>query len=117
MFSVRCPIRVEVADGIVKWIEGNPHDPGMAGRLCAKGSAGIAMEYDYERSQYPMIRKGKRGEGEWERATWEEALDFIAEKLKAIIVIGETVLEYDKDSEGGQTVTEIWLSVRNGLGV
>ncbi|MFH1481625.1 MAG: molybdopterin-dependent oxidoreductase [Pseudomonadota bacterium] len=85
MCSVRCPIRVEVEDGIVKWIEGNPHDPGMAGRLCAKGSAGIAMEYDYERPQYPMIRKGQRGSGEWERVSWDKALDYVAEKLKAII--------------------------------
>ncbi|MGD8345213.1 MAG: hypothetical protein PVH53_16550, partial [Desulfobacterales bacterium] len=39
MCTVRCPIQVEVEDGVVKWIEGNPQDPGMAGRLCAKGSA------------------------------------------------------------------------------
>ena len=85
MCTVRCPIQVEVEDGIVKWIEGNPQDPGMAGRLCAKGSAGIAMLYDYERPQYPMIREGKRGEGKWKEATWDEALDYIAKKLKAII--------------------------------
>lgn len=85
MCSVRCPIRVETEDGVVKWIEGNPYDPGMAGRLCAKGSAGIAMEYDYERPQHPMIREGKRGEGKWKRATWDEALDHVSDKLKAII--------------------------------
>ncbi|MFH1351026.1 MAG: molybdopterin-dependent oxidoreductase [Pseudomonadota bacterium] len=85
MCSVRCPIRVEVEDGVIKWIEGNPHDPAMAGRLCAKGSAGIAMEYDYERPQYPLIREGRRGEGKWRRATWEEALDYIANRLNAII--------------------------------
>lgn len=85
MCTVRCPIRVEVEDGKATWIEGNPQDPGMAGRLCAKGSAGIAMEYDYERPQRPMIRKGKRGAGEWREATWEEALDFISEKLSGIV--------------------------------
>ena len=85
MCTVRCPIRVEVKDGVVKWIEGNPHDPAMGGRLCAKGSAGLAMEYDYERPQYPMIRKGARGAGDWERATWEEALDYVTEKLRSII--------------------------------
>jgi thiosulfate reductase/polysulfide reductase chain A len=85
MCTVRCPIRVEVEDGVVKWIEGNPQDPGMAGRLCAKGSAGIAMLYDYERPQQPLIREGKRGEGKWKEATWDEALDYIAKKLKAII--------------------------------
>jgi thiosulfate reductase/polysulfide reductase chain A len=85
MCTVRCPIQVEVEDGVVKWIEGNPQDPGMAGRLCAKGSAGIAMLYDYERPQQPLIREGKRGEGKWKKATWDEALDYIADKLKAII--------------------------------
>jgi thiosulfate reductase/polysulfide reductase chain A len=85
MCTVRCPIKVDVEDGIVKWIEGNPNDPGMAGRLCAKGSAGLAMLYDYERPQHPMIREGKRGEGKWKQATWDEALDYIAKKLNAII--------------------------------
>jgi thiosulfate reductase/polysulfide reductase chain A len=85
MCTVRCPIKVDVEDGVVKWIEGNPNDPGMAGRLCAKGSAGLAMLYDYERPQHPMIREGKRGEGKWKKATWDEALDYIAKKLNTII--------------------------------
>jgi thiosulfate reductase/polysulfide reductase chain A len=85
MCTVRCPIKVDVEDGVVKWIEGNPNDPGMAGRLCAKGSAGLAMLYDYERPQHPMIREGKRGEGNWKKATWDEALDYIANKLQDII--------------------------------
>jgi thiosulfate reductase/polysulfide reductase chain A len=85
MCTVRCPIKVDVEDGVVKWIEGNPNDPGMAGRLCAKGSAGLAMLYDYERPQHPMIREGKRGEGKWKKASWDEALDYIAKKLNAII--------------------------------
>jgi len=85
MCTVRCPIKVDVEDGVVKWIEGSPSDPGMAGRLCAKGSAGIAMLYDYERPQHPLIREGKRGEGKWRKATWDEALDYISDKLKAII--------------------------------
>jgi len=85
MCTVRCPIKVDIEDGVVKWIEGNPNDPGMAGRLCAKGSAGLAMLYDYERPQHPMIREGQRGAGKWKKASWEEALDYIADKLKAII--------------------------------
>ncbi len=85
MCTVRCPIKVDVEDGVVKWIEGSPSDPGMAGRLCAKGSAGIAMLYDYERPQQPMIREGKRGEGKWKKVSWDEALDYIAGKMKKII--------------------------------
>lgn len=81
MCAVRCPIRVEVEDNIVKWIEGNPYVPGVEGSLCAKGSAGLAFEYDTERPQSPMIRDGARGSGHWKKATWAEAFDYISEKL------------------------------------
>jgi thiosulfate reductase/polysulfide reductase chain A len=85
MCTVRCPIRVEVENDEVKWIEGNPHVPGIEGALCAKGSAGVALLNDTERPQYPMLRTGPRGAGQWRRATWEEALDYTADKLKDII--------------------------------
>ncbi len=84
MCAVRCPIRVEVEGGAVTWIEGNPHVPGIEGALCAKGSAGLAFEYDAERPQHPMIRRGARGAGKWAQATWDEALDYIADKLKEV---------------------------------
>jgi thiosulfate reductase/polysulfide reductase chain A len=85
MCTVRCPIQVTVEDGRVTWIQGNPHVPGIEGALCAKGSAGLSLEYDSERPQYPMIRTGPRGSGQWRRASWDEALDFIAERLRRII--------------------------------
>lgn len=84
MCAVRCPIRVEVENGAVKWIEGNPHVSGIEGSLCAKGSAGLSFQYDAERLQSPMIRIGPRGSGQWKKATWDEALDYIEEKLKAV---------------------------------
>ncbi len=82
MCSVRCPIQVEVEDGRVTWIEGNPHIPGMEGSLCAKGSAGTALLYDFERLQYPMIRTGERGSGQFKRVSWEEAYNYIADSVK-----------------------------------
>ncbi len=85
MCSVRCPIKVQVKDGQVRWIEGNPHVPGMEGSLCPRGSAGISLLYDRERLQTPLIREGARGEGKWRKASWNEALDYVAEKLKAVI--------------------------------
>lgn len=81
MCAVRCPIRVEVEDSAVKWIEGNPYVSGIEGSLCAKGSAGLAFEYDTERLQHPMIRDGARGSGQWKKVSWDEALDYISEKL------------------------------------
>jgi len=85
MCSVRCPIRVIVENDDVKWIEGNPHVPGMEGSLCPRGAAGIALLKDHERLQSPMIRIGPRGSGKWKKVSWDEALGFVAEKLKDII--------------------------------
>jgi len=85
MCSIRCPIRCVVENDDVKWIEGNPHVAGIEGSLCPRGSAGIALLKDHERVQSPMIRTGPRGSGKWKRATWDEALDFVADKLKEII--------------------------------
>ncbi|MFN3504912.1 MAG: molybdopterin-dependent oxidoreductase [Caldimicrobium sp.] len=84
MCTGRCPIMVEVENGIIKHIWGNPHVFGSKS-LCPRGAAGVAFEYDNERPQYPMIRDGDRGSGKWRRVTWDEALDFIADKLKNII--------------------------------
>ena len=85
MCTVRCPIEVVVANDDVVWIQGNPYVPGIEGALCAKGSAGLALLHDHERPQYPMIRTGPRGAGQWRRASWDEALDYVADKLKEII--------------------------------
>jgi thiosulfate reductase/polysulfide reductase chain A len=93
MCSVRCPIKVQVRDGQVRWIEGNPLVPGMEGSLCPRGAAGVNMLYDNERLQSPLIRDGERGAGKWRKVGWDEALDYITDKLKNII-----------DKDGGQSV-------------
>ena len=85
MCSVRCPIQVTVKDGQVTFIEGNPKVAGIEGSLCPRGSAGIALLYDSQRLQSPLIRTGERGAGQFRKASWDEALDYIAEKLKAVI--------------------------------
>lgn len=85
MCSVRCPIRVIAKDGQVKWIEGNPHDAGMKGSLCPRGAAGISLLYDDQRVQTPLIRVGERGSGHWRKASWDEALNYVGDKLKKII--------------------------------
>jgi len=82
MCTVRCPIRVEVEDNKVKWIEGNQHL--LGGALCAKGSAGPALVDDKERPQQPLIRKGGRGAGRWQKVSWHTAYDYISDKLKKI---------------------------------
>ncbi|MEE8200850.1 MAG: molybdopterin-dependent oxidoreductase [Candidatus Acidoferrales bacterium] len=50
-------------------------------RGCQKGGCFVEYVYSPQRLRYPLIRTGERGEGKWRRATWDEALTLIAEKL------------------------------------
>ncbi|MBI5591708.1 MAG: molybdopterin-dependent oxidoreductase, partial [Deltaproteobacteria bacterium] len=84
MCTVRCPIQVETEHGEIKFIEGNPNFPAMKGAVCPRGAAGKALIMDRERPQSPMIRAGERGEGKWRPVGWDEAFDFVAEKLKSV---------------------------------
>ena len=85
MCAVRCPMEVTVEGGRVTWLQGNTNDKAIGASLCAKGAAGLAFEFDDQRPQTPLIRMGPRGSGQWRRASWDEALDYIADKLHATI--------------------------------
>lgn len=85
MCTVRCPIQVEVENGRCGFLQGNPHAAGINGAICARGAAGPALVDDDERPRYPLIRDGERGEGKWRKASWDEALDYVAARLKEII--------------------------------
>ena len=54
------------------------------GFTCVKGRAQPQVVHHPDRLKYPIRRSGKRGEGKWERISWDEALDNIAEKLTGI---------------------------------
>ena len=82
--STVCGIVGHVKDGRLLKIEGNPNDPNSRGKLCARGHAGLNHLYHPERLLYPLRRVGARGEGKWKRISWDEALDEIAERLKAV---------------------------------
>ena len=77
---------VDKETGRVKKFEGNPYHPGSRGRNCAKGPATINQVNDPERILYPLKRTGKRGEGKWERTTWDEVLETFAAKIRSAII-------------------------------
>lgn len=85
MCTVRCPAMAGVENGWIRFLQGNPHVPAMAGALCPRGSAGAALTADGERPQTPLIREGARGEGRWRSVTWDEALDYVCDRLKTVI--------------------------------
>ncbi|HEY2526223.1 MAG TPA: molybdopterin-dependent oxidoreductase [Candidatus Binataceae bacterium] len=79
---------VDKNDFTIRKFEGNPAHPGSRGRNCAKGPATINQVTDPERILYPMRRAGRRGEGKWERVTWDEALDDLAGRIRRALVEG-----------------------------
>jgi len=62
-------------------LEGNPGSL-TRGTMCAKGLASVQEVCNASRLKYPLRRSGERGEGQWTRISWDEALAIIAGKMK-----------------------------------
>jgi thiosulfate reductase/polysulfide reductase chain A len=77
----RCGLVAKVQDGRVVKLEGNPEHPHSRGNLCPRGQSGLMNTYDPDRVLTPLIRVGKRGEGKFRQASWDEALDLTAQKM------------------------------------
>ena len=90
-----CGINVHVEDGRIVKVKGSQDHRVNQGATCPKVQAAIELEYDPNRLSYPMKRAGdkQRGGDAWQRISWDEALDTIAENLTRI-----------KDSYGAQAL-------------
>jgi anaerobic selenocysteine-containing dehydrogenase len=80
--SMGCGINAYVKDGRLVRIEGMKESPVNGGKLCPKAYASAQWLYSPQRLKYPLKRIGKKGEGKFERISWDEALDIIAGKLR-----------------------------------
>ena len=80
-----CSLLVNVEDGHGAKLRGNPAHPITRGFLCGKVAQYLEREYHPDRLLYPQRRIGAKGEGRFERITWDGALDTIAERWQAII--------------------------------
>ena len=78
-----CGLTCYVKDDKVIKVEGWKEHPDSNGGICTKGLSNKEFLYREDRILYPMRRVGERGEGKFERITWEEAYKEIAEKLNA----------------------------------
>lgn len=81
----RCTLKAHVKDGkIIRFETDNGEEPQL--RACLRGRAYRQKVYHPDRLKYPMRRIGERGEGKFERISWDEALDIVANKMKEIKV-------------------------------
>ena len=121
-----CGHLVHVVDGRVtmvgpapwgtKTISGAPA-PAFHPRICARGLSQISNTYSPDRIKHPYKRVGPRGSGQWQRISWDQALDEIAAKLLAIRDrYGATAVALGKGTRSGTSVddAERWLGANEG---
>lgn len=115
-----CLLDAYVKDGKVIWVEqvdeypplNDPNIPDWSPRGCAKGIVfPHRMNDDSIRLKYPLKRAGQRGEGKWQRLSWDQALTEIADKTIDILVKdGPDTIMSLSGSGGGSAVAEHGLS-------
>ena len=85
----RCSLKFHVKDDEVVWVDTcTSKDAGFDDpqpRACLRGRTYRRWMNHPDRINYPMKRVGKRGEGKFERISWDEAIDLAATKLKEVI--------------------------------
>lgn len=84
MCFAACGVLIQVEDGKVTAVKGDPDSPVNYGVLCPKGQAAVELLYHPERLTHPLKQIGKKGRDQWTRISWDEALGTIADKLAAI---------------------------------
>ena len=80
----KCAGWVHKKDGEIWKITGNPDDPNSRGRFCPRGTGGVGAYTDTQRLKTPLIRVEERGKQVFKEATWDEAFDYIADKMNDI---------------------------------
>jgi len=98
-----CSWVVEVRDGTAVKLSGDQTHPFTRGTLCAKVNHYLERVYHPDRVLYPLKREGRKGEGNFVRVTWDEALADIAARLQAVAAESgaEAILPYSSAGTQG----------------
>ena len=79
-----CALHVTVENGVAIKVQGDPEHPTTNGVLCTKVSRYTERTYHPDRLLHPLKRVGPKGSGQFVQVGWDEALDGIAARLRAI---------------------------------
>ncbi|MCP3177229.1 molybdopterin-dependent oxidoreductase [Desulfuromonas sp. KJ2020] len=80
----RCGTLLHIENNKVVKVTGDPDHPISRGAICERGRLMVEHLYHPQRLNYPLKRVGKKGEGHWQRISWDQALDEVAEKLASL---------------------------------
>ena len=91
-----CSILTTVEDGKAIAVRGNPDHPFTRGRLCVKVNNYEERVYSDKRLLYPLRRVGPKGSKQFQRISWDEAIETIAKRWKSIIATdgAQAILPY-----------------------
>ncbi|PLT30718.1 molybdopterin oxidoreductase family protein [Peribacillus deserti] len=104
----QCGLLVYKENGRIVRVEGDPNHPVTQGSICNKVRNMPERLYDKKRLQFPLKRVGKKGSGQFERISWEEAIETITDKWKALIQSygAESILPYSFYGNMGNLTAE-----------
>jgi len=98
-----CSLSVTVRRGRVVKIDGSRKNPVTDGFICAKVRKFDELVYGPDRLLYPAVRKGRKGEGQFKRVTWDDALELVASKMREAKAQsgGASILPYSYGGSNG----------------
>ncbi|BBH24859.1 putative oxidoreductase YoaE [Paenibacillus baekrokdamisoli] len=104
----QCGLLIHKESGKIVKIEGDPNHPVTQGAICNKVRHMTERIYDEKRLRYPLKRVGKKGDNQFERITWEEAIQTITSNWKSVIASegAEAILPYSFYGNMGRIGTE-----------
>lgn len=113
-----CSLLVQVDKGRVVKVSGDPDQPFTAGFACAKVNRDADLVNSPDRLMTPLRRTGPKGAGQFEPISWDEALDEIESRWKAIVSESgpEALLGYAYSAHQGQINRGLMLGLFQALG-
>lgn len=100
-----CGMLAWVRDGEIVRVAGDPEHPVTRGAICGKATRYAERVYSPDRVLYPQRRVGPKGAGQFERISWDEALDTIVDRFQALVAEHgpESILPYSFAGNMGLT--------------
>ncbi|WML58977.1 molybdopterin oxidoreductase family protein [Neobacillus sp. PS2-9] len=104
----QCGLLLHKRDGKIVKVEGDPEHPVTRGHICNKVRHMTERIYDEKRLNYPLKRVGAKGEGKFERVSWDEAIRTITTRWKDLITSDgpESILPYSFYGNMGRLTAE-----------
>jgi len=98
-----CSLAVTVQHGKVRTIDGSRKNPVTDGYICAKVRKFGERLYGPDRLLHPAVRRGRKGEGQFKRVSWDEAIELIASRFEAAKALhgGASILPYSYGGSNG----------------